>query len=123
MKKFFLLIPLLVLAFPGQVAKAQSTTRIEWDYKPDTVANVATYSQLVRVDNVAVTAVPTCVQVGPDVTCSVPVTLAAGTHSVSVRATKNSVSNEMTINGMNGANGPKNPEGIRININVTVTIP
>lgn len=119
------MIPLLVLFFPGQVAKAQTpTTRVEWDFKVDTVANVATYAHTVRVDSTNITTAPTCVQVGPDVTCSVPIgTLSSGTHTVSVKATKNNVSSEMTVNGLNGVNGPKSPEGIRININVTVTIP
>lgn len=130
MKKLLLLIPLLVLAFPGQVAKAQTPQhRVIWKYAQETALNVNTnYVQVVRVDNAVITTAtlkPTCVQAAADVECAIALgTLASGPHNVSVSATVGSVEANTTINNLNlGANAPKNPTDFRYQINITVNVP
>ncbi len=125
MRKLFLLIPLLVLVFPGQVAKAQTTAALRWDYGPnETVANVATYTQFIQVDSTVITAVPTCVQNGTVVTCSVPISpLSSGSHTLIVQASRNGISARTTITGLNPNDAPKNPSNPGYQINVTINIP
>lgn len=129
MKKFLFLLPLLILAFPNQVAKAQTPThRVIWNYAQETALNVNTnYVQIVRVDNVVITTPalkPTCTQAGPDVDCFIPVgTLAPGPHSISVSAIQGNTEANTTINNLNLGAAPKNPINFRYQVNITVNVP
>lgn len=105
------------------LAFAQSTQTLQYDYL-DTPANVASYTQTIKVDGSLVTAAPTCAaNPTSGTTCSVSIpTLAAGTHTIDVTATKSGQSAETIVSGINPANGPKNASNIRINVTVTVTV-
>jgi hypothetical protein len=117
----------LVMLCVVSVAEAQTPVfNLRWFYRLETAMTVnQTYQQFVTVDGVTVTGVPTCVQAGPDVSCTIPApTLATGTHVVAVRAVKDGIEATTTINGFNAATqGPKNAVGFTYSITITVNPP
>jgi hypothetical protein len=119
-----LLLTLVCLSLPSLVhAQTQATQTLAYDYA-DTAANVAAYVQTVKVDGATVPTAPVCALNGTVTTCTVTIpTLAAGTHTVDITATKSGMAAETIVSGLNPTNGPKSAANIRISVVVTVTVP
>jgi hypothetical protein len=121
-----LILGLALMLLSPTIAAAQTrVTTFAWDYD-DTPAAVATYTQAVRVNDVAIVIPPTCVAktVTPAVTtCSVPITANTGSNTVSVAATKDGVTKTTIYSGIDLSRGPKEPSAPRINITVSITLP
>jgi len=117
---------LLALSLFSTPVYAHTTpvVHLAWDYDT-TLAEVQSYTQSITIDGNVLTTAPACVSAGTTkVTCSVPVpALATGSHNVIVSATRNGVTTEARINGLNIENSaPKVPVGSRVVITVTVNI-
>lgn len=123
LKKF--VVATVFLGLMATVNAQSATATVVYGYPAVLMAEVSTYTQVVTVDNVLIPGNPTCVQVGPDVSCSIPVgTVAAGRHTLSVEATKNNVTAKTTITGLDiGATAPKNPVNFRYQLQITVNLP
>lgn len=130
MRRFLFLLPLLILAFPNQVAKAQTPQHtIAWNYANETAATVNSfYNQTVVVNGTTITTAtvrPTCVQAGLNVNCTIAVgTLAPDTgHTVSVSATRDNVTATTNITNLRFGSAPKNPTDFRYQIQINVNLP
>jgi hypothetical protein len=120
-KKIFLLV-LLVLSLLTNRLEAQTVVTLAWDY--DKVpTEVSTYVQAISIDGIVQTSVPTCIAKGlVGTTCSIPAPLlATGSHTVSISATKGSVTAQTIINGLGGASAPSNPTNHKVVITITIT--
>lgn len=118
MKKILGILAILLLS---SEAGAQ-TVSLAWDY--DKVpTEVATYTQEVKIDNTVLTTAPVCVAKGTTATtCSVSApSLATGSHTVSISATRASVTATTVITGIGGTNAPSNPSNHKVVITVTIT--
>ena len=120
MKKFLLATAFLLFS---SVSQAQAVSTLAWDYTA-LPAEVALYTQIVKVDGAIITAAPTCVALGTtSTTCSVTIpTLAAGSHSLSIEATKGGISAQTIMTGVNPTNGPKSAANPRYIINITINV-
>lgn len=77
-----LLVILFALLIASSANAQTTTTTLRWDFIGSTPAQVMTYNQAVRVDNVPLTTAPTCVTSGANTVCELNVgTLANGSHN------------------------------------------
>jgi len=111
------------------VASAQTPAwKMEWDYLGTLPADVQTYTNHnAYVDGVLQKAPITCaLKAGSttDTTCSVVLNTAPanGTHTLRVTATKNAITSDLGVSGLDPANGPKTGGSIRLTVSVNVTI-
>lgn len=126
MKQFSLLFAVLLYASP---VFAQSAGDLRYDYVGATPADVQTYTQSVRIDGNAVTAVPLCLLKSGSTTtteCSVMLpSLTSGAHAVVITATKNGVtrSTSASVATPDTTSGPVAPSNPRFTIIINVTVP
>lgn len=121
-KKLILVFALLL--FPSISYAQTPVVQMSWDYDKAST-EVATFAQVITVDGTVLTALPTCVAQGSAKTiCTIPApTLATGSHNVSISASKNGITAETRINGLNVAtNAPPNPGNPRATVTVTIVI-
>jgi hypothetical protein len=106
------------------LASAQSTFTVAWDYIGAAPSVVAGYTQTVLIDATVQAGTPTCVQKAgapADTTCTLTMPKpAAGTHTITVRASKGSTTAEATMAGYDPATAPVPASAIRTIITVTV---
>lgn len=118
-----LIIILSLLLFPTLASAQTTTASLEYSYLNVTVTEVQTYQQVITIDSTVLTAVPTCVQSGVNTVCTVVAPqLATGSHTVSVAATKNSITAELKVTGLGGTGGPVQPGNPKVKVTVTVII-
>lgn len=117
---------LLLLAYPLE-AQTATTSALVWDYGAALPAEVATYTQTLTIDGVAVAGLPSCAaKTGSvtDTTCSMPIpALATGSHVISILAAKGGMTAELRVTGLNPANAPKASTGVRVVVTTTITVP
>jgi len=118
MKKLVIALGMLLI---GGVAQAQSAT-FSYDYVTKTPAVVATYTQAITWDGVAVAGTPTCVALGTTgTTCSITIpTVTAGNHTAVVNVSLDGNTVVASKTGFNPANLPGTPGSFRIVITVTI---
>lgn len=121
MKQFWIaLAAVTMIVFSCIALYAQtSTATFQWDFVAS-LATVGTYQQEVRIDGVRQSAIPTCVERVPgETTCSIPVTLSPGPHTLTVTAQANGVSATATLPNVDLSTSPR-PTHPRVVITVTV---
>lgn len=118
-----LVIAFLLLLAPS-VANAQTTAQLQWDYLGKTPSEIATHTQAVLIDGVANTAAINCVAKGTtDTTCTQQAnSLATGTHTVAISASKGGLTTTTTIQGISATNNPPAASNPKVNINITINI-
>lgn len=120
MKKIFLVTISFFILTSG--VEAQQST-LAWDYLATNLADVSSYIQTVNVNGTNVTTAPTCVPAGPNVSCTVPVTLTpTGSNTISVTASRGGISKETRITGINLQNASGQPSNPRLTVTVTITV-
>jgi len=120
-KKLLIILPFL-LFFPIN-ARAQSVSTLEWDYPNTTLTEVQGYTQSITVNGTLVTITPDCVTQGSSVVCSVAIPpLNPGSNTVSVSASKDGVTAETRIVGMDPNKSPKNPGNPKAKIVITINL-
>lgn len=119
MNRFAFLI-LVLLALPS-VVQAQTTTKVlSWSHVPDTLTVVNGYTFTLKIDAGTVSQIsPTCATAGANVTCSTPIVLTSGTHTLVVTATNGNGSASGSFNYVPGAS-PTQPTNIVITVTITV---
>jgi hypothetical protein len=131
MKTSTLLAALLALCIASS-ANAQTTTTasLAWDIETRTPAQVNAWQRVIQIDNVTVTAAPTCVAAtfasGAGSTCSVPSNgLATGPHSASVQYSDGNITvklSQANLSTAAGPNSPVMPGSLRITTTTTTTV-
>ena len=120
--RFALLVALLAAA----PVAAQTTNTLAWDYDAPP-AEVATYTQTVVVDGTTVAGLPSCIarQGNPQhTTCQIAIpALAPGAHTISVTAARAGQTAEPRLTGLDPLDGPRSPQGPRVTVTVTITVP
>lgn len=128
MKVFALVCALLMLLIAAPLhAQAATTMTLIYDYGQALPAEVATYTQTLTIDGVAVAGLPNCAAKSgsaTDTTCSIPIPpLATGSHVISILAAKGGSSSELRVTGLNPSNAPKSATGVRVVVTTTITVP
>ena len=115
-----LLIGLFVIAAAASGGAQTITRTLQWTQPADTVANVATYTTTVRIDAGApAIQTPACTQAGPDVTCSTPIVLTSGPHTIVLTQTNGGGQASGTLNYVPPA-PPTGPGSFRVVVTITV---
>lgn len=111
-------LSLCLLLMFGQRADAQTVNRtIQWQHLTVPLSDVQAYKFTQQIDTGAATAItPTCVA-GPPVTCTNPVSFAAGPHTITITA----FSGGGQASGSTTVSPPSGP--VNISISITVTVP
>lgn len=122
MKRQLIALVLCLLAFAA-TAHGQTTATLVWDYNVP-LSEVQGYTQAITIDGTALTTAPTCVAATPTSTrCQVPApSLATGTHTVAIAATRNGITATTIVNGVGTAGAPTNPSNPKLNIVITINI-
>lgn len=116
------LASLLVLLFAASAAAQTVTRTLQYEFATTPLAEVNTYVTTLKIDAAAATQIsPTCVAgTTPATSCSTPITLTSGTHTIVVTVFNTSgVSASGTLNYDPGSN-PGTPINIKIVIKITV---
>lgn len=121
MKKFILSLLFVSLATVAQAQTVQQT--LQYQYVGIPVSIVNTYQTFLKVDTgVALPILPICLVdtvVTTNTTCTSPIILTSGNHTITVTAVVNGQSASGTLNYIPGA-GPGTPTTITITIVVKV---
>jgi len=124
MRKIWMLVLTLLIPI---ISFAQTTHTFKWEYIGANPTEVATYTQVVMVDTTTIATPPICIlKLGTttDTSCQVSIpALTQGTHTLSVTATRNGLSAEGRLTGVDPTNFPDTPSSLRISITVIVNIP
>lgn len=117
MKKLFLAIFCLWAA----TARAQTVTyTLQWDHVGDILSNVNTYTFGLKIDAATAIAIsPTCATNGLNVTCTTPVSLISGNHTITVTASNANGTASGTLNYVPPV-APINPSNIKVIVKITV---
>ena len=114
-----------VLVLWASIASAQTTTatQLAWDVVGASLVDVQGYTIQVTVNGAIVTAGPACNQVGPDVSCSVPVPnfLPSG-NTVSITHTKGDESAQTIMTGLKAGGLVKSAARPRVKVTVTINV-
>lgn len=112
----------LALVFAAVAAQAQTVGKtLAWTQQNEALATVSTYTWALKIDAAPATAATaTCQTAGANVTCTTPITLTAGNHTVVLTAINAAgLSASGTLNYVPGV-APATPSNIQITIQITV---
>ena len=121
MRKHFICLCVALLFLSSNLQAQTATLAWEYDKLP---SEVSQYVQSITIDGTVQTAVPTCAALGTTRTaCSIPApSLATGTHSVSISATRGGITATTNITGIGGTGAPSNPSNPKVVITITVSV-
>lgn len=124
MRRLSIAAALFTLMLSAIVRAQNPTSTITYDFDAS-LSEVQSYTQALTLDGTAIATPPTCMSQQSNLTtCSVAVpALASGPHSVGILVSRNNMSTELKLNGIDTAQGPKTPKNTRYNITININIP
>lgn len=118
------LLALILLTYVSPAWAQTPVPTLKWDYLAAQLATVQASTQVVKVDGIAVSGSPACLQSGPDVGCSLILPgLTSVRHTFDVSVSKDGIERvaSRTIDLGSPSTGPPDPSGLRITITTTTT--